>query len=480
MEYDLTVGLEVHLQLNTNTKAFSSDVNRYGDSPNSNISPVSLGHPGTLPQLNENSVQFAIMLGLACGSKITEFNKFSRKNYFYADLPKGYQITQYDTPICTGGEILLELEGISEKTVRISHIQIEEDSGKSIHDQDPYFTLIDLNRAGVPLLEIVSMPDITSGEEAYAYLMKIRKLVRHLGISDGNMEEGSLRCDANISIKPRGTKKLGQKVEVKNMNSMRNVRKAIEFEAKRQQQLLEQGGKIDHETRTFDATTGTTFGMRSKEESNDYRYFTEPDLTPVLVDSDMIQSIQKQIPLLPDEIHRIMTKEHGLSTYDASVIGESRANSEFYFDIVKSISDYKAVANWLMGPVRSYLNQNAISIKDLPLNAGQIAAILKLIKDGKVSHSAASGKLWEYLLDNPDNVPEEAATKLDLIQQSSAQDLENIILEALQENPEENDRLANGDMKLVGFFMGQIMKKTRGKADPNISRKILLKLTQND
>jgi aspartyl-tRNA(Asn)/glutamyl-tRNA(Gln) amidotransferase subunit B len=225
VEYDLTVGLEVHLQLNTNTKAFSSDVNRYGDSPNSNISPVSLGHPGTLPQLNENSVQFAIMLGLACGSKITEFNKFSRKNYFYADLPKGYQITQYDTPICTGGEILLELEGISEKTVRISHIQIEEDSGKSIHDQDPYFTLIDLNRAGVPLLEIVSMPDITSGEEAYAYLMKIRKLVRHLGISDGNMEEGSLRCDANISIKPRGTKKLGQKVEVKNMNSMRNVRK---------------------------------------------------------------------------------------------------------------------------------------------------------------------------------------------------------------------------------------------------------------
>lgn len=479
MEYELTVGLEVHLQLNTNTKAFSSDMNRYGDAPNSNVSPVSLGHPGTLPQLNENSVYFAIMLGLACGSKITEFNKFSRKNYFYADLPKGYQITQFDTPICTGGKVVLDLEGEKEKTVRISHIQIEEDSGKSIHDQDPYYTLIDLNRAGVPLLEIVSLPDITSGEEAYAYLMKIRKLVRHLGISDGNMEEGSLRCDANISIKPKGSFELGQKVEVKNMNSMRNVRRAIEHEAERQQQLLEQGGIIDHETRTFDAASGTTFSMRSKEESNDYRYFTEPDLNPVLVDDGLIETVQKHIPLLPDEIHRIMTEEHGLSTYDSNVIGESRSSSEFYFEIVKSITDYKAAANWLMGPVRSYLNQNAISLKDLPVSAAQIAEVLKLIRDGKVSHSSASGRLWEYLLENPGESPEEAATKLDLIQQSSAQDLETIISGVLEENPEEYHRLIDGDMKLVGFFMGLIMKKSRGKADPNISRKILLKLTQN-
>jgi aspartyl-tRNA(Asn)/glutamyl-tRNA(Gln) amidotransferase subunit B len=328
-KYEAVIGLEVHIQLLTRSKAYSSDSTAYGSLPNTNVSVISLGHPGTLPMTNKKVIEFAVRLGLATGSKIRERNEYARKNYFYADLPKGYQITQDKTPICTGGSVRIKNADGSFKQINLTRIHMEEDAGKSMHDIDPFDTLIDLNRAGVPLLEIVSEPELKSGEEAYNYVSEVRKLVRYLDICDGNMEEGSLRCDANISVMPKGSTQFGRKVEVKNMNSMRNVQRAIEYEIKRQIEAIEKGELIAQDTRSFDAVAGTTFSMRSKEAANDYRYFPEPDLQPVVVSEKAITDIKSAMPALPNDLFDKYTKELKLSAYDAAVLTELKSCSLF-------------------------------------------------------------------------------------------------------------------------------------------------------
>ncbi|MGB0390915.1 MAG: Asp-tRNA(Asn)/Glu-tRNA(Gln) amidotransferase subunit GatB [Salibacteraceae bacterium] len=474
-KYTAVIGLEIHAQLNTKSKAFSSDPNQYGSAPNSNVSPISLGHPGTLPRLNEKSIEFGIKLGLACGSDITRYNEFSRKNYFYADLPKGYQITQFDTPICTGGAVQIRLENGSKKDIGLTRIHIEEDSGKSIHDIDPFNSLVDLNRAGVPLLEIVTEPEIASADEAYEYLVEVRKLVRYLEICDGNMEEGSMRCDANISVMLNGAKEYGEKVEVKNMNSIRNVKRAIEFEINRQIELCEQNVTITSETRGFDATNGSTIQMRGKEGVNDYRFFPEPDLLPYQVSDKKIESIKETMPTLPNELLATFTEKYGLSEYDALNLIDSKEISQFYNQVVTLTTNYKAAANWMMGEVKSHLNKMGISISEFKNTPSQIAEIIQLIDSNKISNSIASQKLFPALLKSPSENATHIAEKLDLIQNSNEDDLENVINQVFDNFPDETSRIKTGEMKLIGFFMGQIMKASGGKADPKMTNKILMK-----
>ena len=474
-KYTVVIGLEIHAQLNTNSKAFSSDVNHFGSSPNSNVSPISLGHPGTLPRLNTKSIEHGILLGLACQSKITRYNEFSRKNYFYADLPKGYQITQFDTPICTEGFVPIRLENGETKNIGLTRIHIEEDSGKSIHDIDPFNSLVDLNRAGVPLLEIVTEPEIASAEEAYEYLVEVRKLVRYLEICDGNMEEGSMRCDANISVMLNDATEFGEKVEVKNMNSIRNVKRAIDFEINRQIELVEQGKEIASETRGFNATDGSTIQMRGKEGTNDYRFFPEPDLLPYTVSNQKIEDIKSAMPTLPNELLKTFTSEYGLSEYDALNIIDSKEISQFYNQIVTLTPNYKAAANWVMGEIKSHLNKFGITIVDFKISPSQIAEIIELISANKISHSSASQKLFPALEENPDKSPTDLAKELDLLQNSNEDELDSVIDSVFLKFPDETNRIKNGEMKLIGFFMGQIMKASGGKADPKKTNQLLMK-----
>ncbi len=475
-KYEAVIGLEVHAQLLTQSKAFSNDANEYGTLPNHNISAISLGHPGTLPRLNEKSAEFAVRLGLSCKSDIREYNEFSRKNYFYADLPKGYQITQFDTPICTNGFVEIKTPEGTRKPIGLTRIHIEEDSGKSIHDQDPFNTLIDLNRAGVPLLEIVTEPDLRTSEEAYQYLTEVRKLVRYLEICDGNMEEGSLRCDANISVRIKGESQFGQKVEVKNMNSIRNVQRAIEHEIKRQIDLVEAGLPVDQDTRTFNAVDGTTTSMRSKEEANDYRYFPEPDLQPMLITQEYIEAVRKTLPPLPNELFDKYTSELSLSEYDAQVLTDSKEIALYFEEVIAHTKNHKAAANWVMGEVKSYLNERALNMKDFPLSGQQIAEIIELIESNKISHSVASSRLFPAFTESPKKSAITLAEELDLIQQSDQGALEGFIQEVIDNNPSEVERFRNGDKKLIGFFMGQLMKVSKGKADPKKSNQLLQKM----
>lgn len=357
-KYEVVVGLEVHAQMLTKTKAYSNDINEFGATPNTNISVISLGHPGTLPMMNKKTVEYAIKLGLACGCTIARDQYFARKNYFYPDLPKGYQITQDKTPICTGGAVIIKTEDGKEKSIGLTRIHMEEDAGKSIHDVDVYDTLVDLNRAGVPLVEIVSEPDIRSSQEAYDYLIEIRKLVRYLDICDGNMEEGSLRCDANVSVRLKDAKEFGTKVEVKNMNSIRNVQRAIEFEIIRQIEAIEKGEPLTQETRSFDALKGITISMRTKEAANDYRYFPEPDLQPLFVDQKQIDIIKGEMPALPRDLFIKYTKELGLSEYDAYMLTDTKSIALYFEELIKNTKNYKTAANWVMGDIKSYLNHN--------------------------------------------------------------------------------------------------------------------------
>jgi aspartyl-tRNA(Asn)/glutamyl-tRNA(Gln) amidotransferase subunit B len=474
-KYEAVIGLEIHAQLLTKSKAYSSDKNIYGAIPNSVVSVVSMAHPGTLPFMNKKSIEFAIRLGLACKSKITEKQYFARKNYFYPDLPKGYQITQDKTPICTGGEVVIKDEIGNEKIIELTRIHLEEDAGKSIHDAEPFDTLVDLNRAGVPLLEIVSEPQIKSSQEAYNYLTEIRKLVRYLDICDGNMEEGSLRCDANISVMLKGSNSFGTKVEVKNMNSIRNVQRAIEYEIKRQIELLENSETIVQETRNFDALKNITISMRLKETSNDYRYFPEPDLQPIIVDEIQIKKVESEMPPLPRELYLKYVNEYNLSSYDATILTENKEIALYYQELVKYINNYKSAANWLMGEIKSYLNDKKIEISDFPINAKQIAALIKLIDDGKVSNSAASKNIFPFLIENPNEEPLKIAEKLNLIQDSNENILKSYILQVVEQNEKEVIRYKNGEKQLIGFFMGQLMKISKGKADPKNANLLLNK-----
>jgi aspartyl-tRNA(Asn)/glutamyl-tRNA(Gln) amidotransferase subunit B len=471
-KYEVVVGLEVHAQLLTKSKAYSSDANEFGASPNSLLSPVTLGMPGALPTLNKKSIELAVKIGLALDCDIREYNEFSRKNYFYADLPKGYQITQFDTPICSDGFVVIQMpEG--RKTIRLERIHLEEDAGKSIHDIDPFFTLVDLNRAGVPLIEIVSKPDLRSSDEAYAYLTEIRKLVRYLDICDGNMEEGSLRCDANISIRLKGADVLNQRVEVKNMNSIRNVKRAIEYEFSRQVDAVEKGEKILMETRNFDAVTGTTSSMRSKEMAHDYRYFPEPDLLPVIVSEALIEKIRSEMPALPNELKHKFHTEFGLSEYDASILTEDKYVSDYFAQIIANTSDYKAAANWIIGPIKSYVNEHAIAFESFPLKADKIAELIVLIEKGITNFSVASNKLLPALLANMDKSAMQLAEELNLVQSSNSDEIEKYIDLVLQEYPEKVLEYKSGKKGLMGLFVGEVMKKSGGKSDPKITTKLL-------
>jgi aspartyl-tRNA(Asn)/glutamyl-tRNA(Gln) amidotransferase subunit B len=476
-KYEAVIGLEVHAQMLTKTKAYSNDVNEYGAQVNTNISAITLGHPGTLPKMNSKTIDFAIRLGIACGCTIAREQHFARKNYFYPDLPKGYQITQDTTPICTGGSIVIRTEENQEKKINITRIHMEEDAGKSIHDVDIYDTLVDLNRAGTPLLEIVSEPELRSSQEAYNYVSEIRKLVRYLEICDGNMEEGSLRCDANISVRIKGQDAFGTKVEVKNMNSIRNVQRAIEFEITRQIEVLESGGKLSQETRGFDALKGITISMRSKEAANDYRYFPEPDLQPLFIKQEQIDEIKMDMPTLPRELFEKYTKEFGLSEYDAYNLTDNKGIALYYEELIRHTKNYKAAANWIMGDIKSYLNEFGKEIDEFPLNAERIASLIKLIDEGKISSSIASQKIFPEMLRS-----EEPALliseRLNLIQDSSEDTLKNFILKVFEENKAEVERYKEGEKQLTGFFMGKLMQISNGKADPKIANSLLRQMLE--
>ncbi len=473
-KYEVVVGLEVHAQLLTKSKAFCSDATDFGSSPNTQISPITLGHPGTLPMYNKVALDYAIKMGLACGCNITEVNIFARKNYFYADLPKGYQISQYNTPLCTGGHIEIETEQ-GKKQIALTRIHLEEDAGKSIHDIDPYYTLVDLNRAGVPLVELVSEPDIRSSDEAYQFLTEVRKLVRYIGICDGNMEEGSMRCDANVSVRLKGEIKFGNKVEVKNMNSIRNVKRAIDFEVRRQIELIEKGDTISQDTRSFDAVNGTTFSLRSKELAHDYRYFPEPDLPPLIVTAEKVAEVRKQMPALPKELMHKFQYEFGLSEYDAKVLSDEREIAEYFLAVVAKNKNYKSAANWVMVNIKSYLNENAIGLEQFNIKPETIAQLIELIDSGKVSHTAASQKIFPELINNPEYSPEKIANDMNLIQQSDEGLIMQYIEQALSKFPDKIQEYKNGKKGLMGLFMGEVMKLSKGTVDPKVATQLLTK-----
>ncbi len=463
-KYEAVIGLEVHAQLATESKLFCGDSIAFGAAPNTHVSPITLGHPGTLPKTNKKAVEFAIKMGLACGCEIEKDNYFARKNYFYPDLPKGYQISQHTTPICKGGYVSITTSN-GKKEVKLNRIHLEEDAGKSIHDLEEDYTCIDLNRAGTPLIEIVTEPDMHSAEEAWHYVTEIRKLVQWLGICDGNMEEGSLRCDANISVRLKGEEKLGTKVEVKNLNSIRNVKKAIEFEIDRIINLLEEGKLIQQQTRSFDASNDTTFAIRDKEEANDYRYFPDPDLAPFRLTENYIQGIKASLPALPAVLIKTYTENFGLSEYDASQLCDTKATAAYFESVIAFTKNYKAIANWITGPIRQYLNEQQTGIDQLPLSAKTLAALIDLVQNGKVSFSIASSKLLPLLMQQETD-PETLAASLNLIQVSDAGALETWVNEAIAAMPEKVLEYKKGKKGLIGLFVGEVKKRSQGKADP--------------
>jgi aspartyl-tRNA(Asn)/glutamyl-tRNA(Gln) amidotransferase subunit B len=477
-KYEAVIGLEIHTQLSTKSKAYAADSTEFGVLPNTNVSPISLGHPGTLPKSNKKVIEYAVRLGLAVKSNIREVNEYARKNYFYADLPKGYQITQDKTPVCTGGYITIKLDNGIEKNINITRIHMEEDAGKSIHDIDPFDTLIDLNRAGVALLEIVSEPEISSGEEAYKYLTEVRKLVRYLEICDGNMEEGSLRCDANVSVRLKGSKKLGKRTETKNMNSIRNVQRAIEFEIKRQIEAIENGEEISQDTRSFDAVAGITFVLRSKEMANDYRYFPEPDLQPVVISQEYIAKVKSNLPPLPAELFKKYTSL-GLSAYDAGVLTDAKEIALYFEDIISKTKNVKAASNWLTVQIKSYLNDNALHISDFKISAERIASLVDFIDSGKVNHTIAVQKIFPKMLEELDKSPEKIAEENNWIQESDSNALAELAKQAIAKFPDKAAAYKAGNTNLLGLFMGEVMKLSKGKADPKIANELVKKMLED-
>jgi aspartyl-tRNA(Asn)/glutamyl-tRNA(Gln) amidotransferase subunit B len=477
-KYELVIGLEVHAQLSTKSKMYCGDSTEFGASPNTQVSPLSLGHPGTLPRVNKAAVAAAVKIGLAMDSEIREVNEFARKNYFYADLPKGYQITQDKTPICTNGFLKFEVNG-EEKTVRIHRIHMEEDAGKSTHDLDPFFTLVDLNRAGVPLVEIVTEPDIRSSDEAYQYLTEVRKLVRFLEICDGNLEEGSMRCDANISIRKVGETILNTRVEVKNMNSIRNVKRAIEAEFIRQVDLVEEGGVVVQETRGFDANTGKTLGQRSKEFAHDYRYFPEPDLPPVVITEAYIQNVRANMPKLPKQLISEYVNHFGLPLYDATVITDDKDLAFYFNDLLKLTSNYKAASNWVLGPVKSFLNENGLEIAQFVLKPQALADLITLIDSGKTNFSVASQKIFPEMIIAPAKSPLQIAEELNLLQNSDEGMIKELVAQVLASMPAKVEEYKAGKKGLMGLFVGEVMKASKGKADPKVTNKLLNELLEN-
>ena len=471
-KYEVVIGLEVHAQLLTKSKLFCGDSAEFGAAPNTHISPITLAHPGTLPKMNKKAIEYAIKLGAALNCDIEQHNYFARKNYFYPDLPKGYQVSQHTTPICRNGFVTINVSG-TEKNMSLNRIHIEEDAGKSLHDVDDQYTAIDLNRAGVPLLEIVTEPCIHSSEGAFAYITTLRKLVRWLGVCDGNMEEGSMRCDANISVRLKGEKKLGTRVEVKNLNSIRNVKRAIEYETERLIALVENNEPILQETRSFDAGKGTTFSLRSKEDADDYRYFPEPDLVPFHITDEFLQKIRRSLPDLPADVEKKYINNLGLTAYDAAVICDDREQVEFFEELIKYTSSHKAAANWLLGPIKNYLNDKSIDIKGLGLSPEKTGALIDLVESGKLNFGIASSKIFIALLNEPAKEPLQIATELNLIQENDTAALEGWVNTVIAAMPDKVKEYRSGKKGLLGLFAGEVKKLSRGKADMQAVNKIL-------
>jgi aspartyl-tRNA(Asn)/glutamyl-tRNA(Gln) amidotransferase subunit B len=471
-KYEVVIGLEVHAQLLTQSKLFCGDSATFGAEPNTHVSPITLAHPGTLPKMNSQAIEYAVRLGLALNCEIATHNYFARKNYFYPDLPKGYQVTQHTTPICMGGQVKVSSHN-DERMVQLNRIHMEEDAGKSLHDVDEHFTALDYNRAGVPLLEIVTEPDIFSSEEAFLFLTELRRMVRWLGVCDGNMEEGSMRCDANISIRPKGTTKLGTRVEVKNLNSIRNVKKAIDMEVDRLEEILENGGTIVQETRSFDADKEITFSMRSKEEANDYRYFPEPDLSPFHITQDFLSKAKNDLPLLPEQKMLHYKNELGLPTYDAKLLSEDKATSDYFDALTKQTTNYKAASNWMNGPVKSWLNENNQTIETFSLHPEKIADLIALVDAGQVNFGVASAKIFPVMLEATHAKALDVATRLNLLQVSDDGAIEEWVNQVLASMPDKVAEYKKGKKGLIGLFMGEVKKLSKGKADPKMTTKLL-------
>lgn len=474
-KYELVVGLEVHAQLSTLSKAFSSDSAAFGAEPNHHVSPVSMGHPGTLPRINKRMVEYAVKMGLACNCSINLTNTFARKNYFYADLPKGFQTTQDQQPICLGGHVTVKLADGVTKDIAIHHIHMEDDAGKSSHDQHDEYSLIDLNRAGVPLIEIVSQPDLRSAEEAGQFLTEIRRLLRYLDICDGNMEEGSMRCDANISVRLHGASEYGNRCEVKNLNSIRNVQRAIEHEFARQIEIIEAGGRIDQNTLNFDANTGETSVLRSKEMANDYRYFPEPDLLPVKITNEQLDAIRAAMPVLPKQLFAKYTQELDLSDYDAGVLTAEKEFAAYFEAVIKHTGNYKSAANWMMGSVRSYVNDNNMSLKDISLKPADLAGLIKLVDDGKINNSVAAQKIFPAMLKGNGKTADQLAKELNLIISNDTSEVDEFIKAALAKFPDKVVEYQKGKKGVLGLFMGEVMKLSKGKIDPQKTNQLLIK-----
>lgn len=471
-KYEAVIGLEVHAQLLTESKAFCGCSTKFGNSPNSNVCPVCLGHPGVLPVLNKKVVEFTTLMGIATSCKINKKSVFARKNYFYPDLPKGYQISQYEEPICEDGFVDIILKSGTHKKIGITRIHMEEDAGKSIHDQS-FETLVDVNRCGVPLIEIVSEPDIRTAEEAYLYLTKIKQILQYLEICDGNMEEGSLRCDANISVRLLGEEKFGTKTEVKNMNSFRNVEKAINYEIERQIEILEEGGKITQQTLLWDSDLNEIVPMRSKEEAHDYRYFPDPDLLPVLVDDSWEQQIRQALPELPEKRKEKLINKFMLPEYDAELLTQEKALADYYENVIEYTDDYKTASNWVMTDVLKIINEEKTNIKNFRITPKNLGELINLIKEGTISGKIAKDVFQIMLSENKN--PKEIIKEKNLVQISDKSEIEKIIKEILEKNKNEVQQFINGKEKVIGFFVGQVMKETKGKANPKIVNEILIK-----
>jgi aspartyl-tRNA(Asn)/glutamyl-tRNA(Gln) amidotransferase subunit B len=470
--YETVVGLEVHAQLLTQSKLFCGDSSAFGSLPNTHVSAITLAHPGALPKMNKQAIEFSVKMGLACHSEIVKENYFARKNYFYPDLPKGYQLSQHTTPICKSGYVTIRIKN-EEKNIRLNRIHIEEDAGKSLHDVDAENTALDFNRAGVCLIEIVSEPDMRSGEEAYVYLSELRKLVRYLDICDGNMEEGSLRCDANISVRKNGDLMLGTKAEIKNLNSIRNVKRAIEFESRRMIEMLEQGTEIIQQTRSFDADSGTTFSIRDKEDADDYRYFPDPDLTKFFLTDEFIDNVRRSIPELHGERSKRYVNQYHLSEYDAAILTEEKEFADYFEKVIGGGVKFKSAANWMLGPVKSWLNETNEEIGRFPVTPEKLAGVIKLVEDGKLSFSIASTKLLNELLKDPQKEPLKISEEKNWSLDTNTDNIENLIEQVLNKFPEKVKEFKKGKKGLMGLFVGEVIKLSKGKADPKMTNDIL-------
>ena len=468
-KFEVVVGLEIHAQVISNSKLFSGSSTKFGSEPNQNVSLVDAAMPGMLPVINKECIKQAIKTGLGLNAKINNYSIFDRKNYFYADLPQGYQISQYTQPIVGEGIVMIDLPDGSCKEIGIERLHLEQDAGKSLHDQHPSKTYIDLNRSGIALMEIVSKPDITSPEEASIYLKKIRSILRYLGTCDGNMEQGSLRCDVNVSVK-RTNEPLGTRCEIKNLNSIKFLMQAIQIESKRQVELIEEGKTIKQETRLFDSDRGETRSMRSKEDAHDYRYFPDPDLLPLEISDEFIDSISKSLPKLPDEIREELKSKYGLSSYDASVITEEKDIADYFFKAVKD-RDGKLISNWLTSELFGMLNKNALSINESPITPENLGELVDLISDGTISGRIAKDVFPEMFKDKKSALA--IINEKGLKQTSDKNQINEIINQILIQNKDKVEEYKKGKDKLFGFFVGQVMKESQGKANPKIVNDLL-------